>query len=142
MELFKYPVLKQFLDAYGAFPVRRGEADLAALRRANEALKQGLALVHLPRRHRAARRRQQLREAWPGAALIALRSDVPVLPMAITGSQRLGLPQMFLRPFPRQHVTLTYRQALRAGEAGARQRRGSARGDAADHGAHRRAVAA
>ena len=47
-------------------------------------------------------------EAWPGAGLIALRSGAPVIPLAITGSQRLSLPKMFLRPFPRQHVTMTF----------------------------------
>jgi 1-acyl-sn-glycerol-3-phosphate acyltransferase len=106
-ELFKYPVLKQFFEAYGAIPVRRGEADLTALRRANEVLEEGLALCIFPE-GTASKSKAALREAWPGAGLIALRSGVPVLPMAITGSQRLGLPGMFFRPFPRQHVTLTY----------------------------------
>ena len=107
-ELFKYHGLKEFLQAYGAVPVRRGEADIAALRVANELLEQGFALCIFPE-GTSSKSKAQLKEAFAGAGLIALRSCVPVLPMAITGSQRLGLPQMFLRlPFPRQHVTITY----------------------------------
>lgn len=107
-ELFKYHGLRQFLNAYGAIPVRRGEADLAALRVANEILQDGGAVCIFPE-GTSSRHRAQLKEAFPGAGLIALRSGIPVLPVAITGSQRLGLPEMFLRlPFPRQHVTITY----------------------------------
>jgi 1-acyl-sn-glycerol-3-phosphate acyltransferase len=107
-ELFKYHGLKEFLQAYGAVPVKRGEADLAALRRANELLEEGYAVCIFPE-GTSSKEKAQLKEGYPGAGLIALRSGVPVLPMAITGSQRLGLPQMFLRlPWPRQHVTITY----------------------------------
>ncbi|MPZ50681.1 MAG: 1-acyl-sn-glycerol-3-phosphate acyltransferase [Dehalococcoidia bacterium] len=105
-ELFRVPVLAQFLRAFGAFPVRRNEADLSALRHANEALKQGLALCIFPEGRRSGHQ-ARLQKAWPGAALVALRNDAPVTPVAITGSQRLGLPWMFLRPIPRARVTLT-----------------------------------
>jgi len=107
-ELFKYHGLRQFLQAYGAIPVRRGEADIAALRVANEVLAAGGVLCIFPE-GTSSRDRARMKEAFPGAGLIALRTGIPILPMAITGSQRLGLPQMFLRlPFPRQHVTITY----------------------------------
>jgi 1-acyl-sn-glycerol-3-phosphate acyltransferase len=105
-ELFHVPGLAQFLRMYGAFPVRRNEADLAALRRSNETLKRGLALVLFPEGTRAGSR-ANLGEAWPGAALIAMRNHVPIVPVAITGSQDLAMPLMFLRPFRRRKVTLT-----------------------------------
>jgi 1-acyl-sn-glycerol-3-phosphate acyltransferase len=107
VELFKFPVLKQFLQLYGAIPVRRGEGDLGALRRAQEALESGLTVCIFPEGTRSGTQ-ARLIEAQPGAGFIALRSGAPVLPLAITGSQRLSLPKMFLRPFPRQHVTLTF----------------------------------
>jgi 1-acyl-sn-glycerol-3-phosphate acyltransferase len=107
IELFRVPVLSQFMRAYGAIPVRRNEADLSALRRAAEALDSGHAVCVFPEGTRSARE-ARLREAWPGAALIALRGDRTILPIAITGSQRLSLPGMFLKPFmPRYDVTLT-----------------------------------
>lgn len=106
IELFKVPLLKQFLVAFGSFPVKRGEADLGALRRANEELSLGRAVCIFPEGTREGRR-EQLTEAWPGAALIALRNDVPVLPVAITGSGSMGIPKMFLRVHRRLDVTLT-----------------------------------
>ncbi|HLF71531.1 MAG TPA: lysophospholipid acyltransferase family protein [Dehalococcoidia bacterium] len=105
-ELFRVPLLGWFLRSIGSFPVRRNEADLTALRKANEALAQGLAVCIFPEGTRSAGGAALL-EGWPGAALIALRNDTPVLPIAITGSQRLSLPLMFLRPYRRDKVTLT-----------------------------------
>lgn len=101
-ELFGYPVMKQFMDVFG-FPVRRDEADLSALRRAQEILREGRVIGLFPegRRSGAAAR---LIEARPGAALIALRTGAAVLPVAITGSQRLGMPGVFFHPLRRDRV--------------------------------------
>ena len=106
VELFKVPVLAQFLRAYGAFPVRRGEADLAALRLSSAALSEGKALVIFPEGTREGPP-EMLAKAHPGAALLALRHEVPVIPVAITGSGKLSLPGMFLRLDRRVQVTLT-----------------------------------
>lgn len=105
-ELFKVPVLSQFLRAYGAFPVRRGQADLSSLRRSSETLQAGLALVLFPEGTRSGME-ARLGQAWPGAGLLALRHSVPILPCAITGSQDMTMPWLFLRPLRRRHVTLT-----------------------------------
>lgn len=105
-ELFKIPGLKQFLLAYGAFPVRRGEADLGAMRTANEVLKRGEALVIFPEGTRSGKK-AALRRAHPGTAIIAQRAGVPILPVAITGSQHMGMPLMFLKPFRLWDITLT-----------------------------------
>jgi 1-acyl-sn-glycerol-3-phosphate acyltransferase len=106
IELFRVPVLGQFLRAFGCFPVKRHEADLAALRLSNESLKSGLALCIFPEGTRAGAA-EQLQQAWPGAGLIALRNDAPILPVAITGTGSLVMPRMFLRLFKRKPVTLT-----------------------------------
>jgi 1-acyl-sn-glycerol-3-phosphate acyltransferase len=105
IELFRVPVLAQFLRGFGAFPVKRGEADLSALRNANLALEKGLAVCIFPEGTREGAG-EQLAEGWPGAALIALRAGVPVLPVAIHGSGKLGIPKMFLRVHRREQVTL------------------------------------
>lgn len=109
IELFHVPLLAQFLRAFGAFPVRRGEADIATLRLANENLKLGRAVCIFPEGTREGAT-EQLKEALPGAAVVALRNDVPVLPIAITGSGRLQIPGMFLRLDRRLKVTLTIGQ--------------------------------
>jgi 1-acyl-sn-glycerol-3-phosphate acyltransferase len=48
-----------------------------------------------------------LGKAHPGAALLALRNEVPVLPVAIQGSGRMAMPGMFLRVDRRLKVTVT-----------------------------------
>ena len=106
VELFRVPLLGQLLRAFGAFPVRRNEADLSALRWATGELRQGLALGIFPE-GRTSTRGARLQEAWPGAALLALRAEAPVLPVAITGSQYLQLPFFFFRIFKRYDVTVT-----------------------------------
>jgi 1-acyl-sn-glycerol-3-phosphate acyltransferase len=111
VELFKIPGLAQFLRAFGAFPVRRGEADLGALRVASAVLKDGGALCIFPEGTREGPS-EVLAKAHPGAALLALRHDVLVLPVAIRGSGKLGLPKMFLH-LGRTPVTLTIGEPFR-----------------------------
>ncbi len=106
VELFHVPLLAQFLRAFGAFPVRRGEADISTLRISNENLKLGRAVCIFPEGTREGAT-EKLTEALPGAAIIALRNDVPILPIAISGSGRLQMPWMFIRLHRRLKVTLT-----------------------------------
>jgi 1-acyl-sn-glycerol-3-phosphate acyltransferase len=106
VELFRIPGLAQFLRAFGAFPVKRGEADLSALRQANQALEQGLAVCIFPEGTREGPN-EQLAEAWPGAAIIAQRASATILPVAINGSGGLALPKMFLFPYRKARITLT-----------------------------------
>jgi 1-acyl-sn-glycerol-3-phosphate acyltransferase len=86
-ELFGIPVLGWIVRRAGAFPVDRGKADRAAIRRAEAALGQGIAVGMFPEGTRSVTR--ALRFAHGGAGLLALRSGAPVLPVAITGSERL-----------------------------------------------------
>lgn len=86
-ELFAVPIVAPIIRAVGAFPIDRGKADRAALRRAEQTLGQGIAVGMFPEGTRSAT--GSLRRAYPGAALLALRSGVPVLPAVIVGSERL-----------------------------------------------------
>ncbi len=86
-ELFQVPVVGWLIRRVGAFPVDRGKADRAALRRAEAALQQGIAVGMFPEGTRSVSR--SLQRALPGAALVALRTRVPILPLVITGSERL-----------------------------------------------------
>ena len=78
----------------GAFPVKRGEGDRQALRAAEEQLKKGNILVIFPEGTRS--RTRTLAKAHAGMGMIALRSGVPVVPVAIWGSEhalkKLGAP--------------------------------------------------
>lgn len=89
-ELFFTP-LRQFIVACGAFPVRRGERDLEAIETAVGLCREGHIVVMFPE---GTRRRKGLRKKWEarahtGAARIALDARVPLIPVAIVGTDRL-----------------------------------------------------
>jgi 1-acyl-sn-glycerol-3-phosphate acyltransferase len=87
----------------GAFPVKRGEADRQALRTADEQLKEGNIIVIFPEGTRS--KTHTMARGHSGLGMIALRSGVPVLPVAISGSEKL------LKKF-RPRVTITYGQPM------------------------------
>ena len=90
-ELYWWP-LRYVLDGGGAFPVRRGRADLEAIETGAELARAGHVVAMFPE---GTRRRKGLRkkhEARPrtGAARIALLAGVPLVPAAIRGTDRLA----------------------------------------------------
>lgn len=86
-ELFAVPVIGRIIRLGGAFPVDRGTADRAAIRTADLTLKQGIAVGMFPEGTRS--KTGALKFALPGAAMIAQLTGAPVLPVTITGSERL-----------------------------------------------------
>ena len=104
-ELFRSRFIGYFISSFGAFPVHRGQLDRQALRLADRVLAEGLALAMFPEATRS--KNAQLQRAFPGSALIALRHGVPILPVAITGTERIkGLSWMLHRP----KITITFGQ--------------------------------
>jgi 1-acyl-sn-glycerol-3-phosphate acyltransferase len=96
-ELFRSKLIGYFIRSFGSFPVRRGRLDAKALRQADQLLAQGFALVMFPEGTRS--HNSQLQHALPGSALIAARSRVPILPVGITGTERLkGITWLVKRP--------------------------------------------
>ena len=90
-ELFWTP-LKQVAFAAGAFPVRRGQADLEAIETAAQLCRDGHIVVMFPegtRRKKGLRKKYEAR-AHTGAARIALEANVPLVPAGIVGTDRLG----------------------------------------------------
>ncbi len=94
-ELFRNPLLARYLRACNVFPIRREEADAAALRTALNVLKDGGVVVLFPEGHRSHGAR--MRPFSRGAGYLARRSGAPVLPCAIWGTERV-LPSGKLRP--------------------------------------------
>ena len=86
-ELFRNPLVARILRRLGAFPVRRGQPDRWALRHALQLLQEGRVVAMFPE---GTRSRGPLGPFEPGAALVALKSGAPVLPVAIAGPYRLG----------------------------------------------------
>jgi 1-acyl-sn-glycerol-3-phosphate acyltransferase len=96
IELFRPPLLRWWVRACGAFPVRRGEVDRQAFRTARTILDRGGALVMFPEGTRASSL-LDIRPAEPGAALLALRTGAVILPVAVIGTDRV-LPKGARRP--------------------------------------------
>jgi 1-acyl-sn-glycerol-3-phosphate acyltransferase len=85
IEAFNLPVFGLIVRSYGAFPVRRGEADMSAFKTALKVLQSGYALVMAPEGHRSeSGRLQQGRE---GAIMLSLRSGAPIVPVAVWGGK-------------------------------------------------------
>jgi 1-acyl-sn-glycerol-3-phosphate acyltransferase len=90
-ELFN-PVLAPFLRVGGAFKVRRGEGDVEAMRTAVELVRTGEIVVMFPEgtRQRKGLRKKHSARPHSGAARIALTAPAPLVPAAISGTDRLS----------------------------------------------------
>jgi len=98
-ELFRIPVLKQAIALYGAYPVKRGSADRTAIRKAMEQLEEGWAVgVFLPGTRTPDGR---IPDPKLGAALIAAKTQTPLLPVSLWGTDRIfQKKKKFPRPVP------------------------------------------
>jgi 1-acyl-sn-glycerol-3-phosphate acyltransferase len=95
-ELLEKPVIGPLFRAWGAFPVRRGEADLGALRAACQVVQGGEMLMMFPEGTRS--RNGRLGDGHPGTAMVARRTGAPILPVAVTGTEAIAWPGIFFRP--------------------------------------------
>ncbi len=84
-ELFRAPLISWFLRQYGAAPLRRGIADVAAYRWALDHLEREQAIVIFPE---GTRNLGGMKKASSGVARLALKSEATILPVGITGSER------------------------------------------------------
>jgi 1-acyl-sn-glycerol-3-phosphate acyltransferase len=89
-ELYWFPV-SLILNGAGAFPIRRGQADAEAIENAVRLAREGNIVAMFPEGTRRRKGLMKTREARPrtGAARIALEAGVPLIPAAITGTDKL-----------------------------------------------------
>lgn len=96
-ELFRPGFSGYIVRNFGAFPVRRQGVNRETLRRARQWLTQGMALIVFPEGRRSSDTR--LEAAYSGPALIARHSGAPVLPVAISGTEKIrGKTGLLRRP--------------------------------------------
>ena len=96
-ELFRPKFLGYLIRHSRTFPVRRGGINKEVLRKADQLMAQGMALIMFPEGRRSPG--GQLEPAFSGSALIALRSGAPILPRGISGTEKLrGLSCLIHRP--------------------------------------------
>jgi 1-acyl-sn-glycerol-3-phosphate acyltransferase len=104
-ELFKSKSISWWIRQLGAFPVHRGASDQWALMHSRKVLAKGLVLAMFPEGTRSKGR--GLSVAKTGAARLSIEKNVPILPLAISGSQDL------FKKFPhRVHVHINICSAL------------------------------
>lgn len=90
VEAHRVPGLGELMRLFGAFAVRRGESDREAVRTMRQIVRDGNALGMFVEGTR--QRSGRPGRVQPGAAMAAINEQVPVIPVAIHGSQdwRLG----------------------------------------------------
>jgi 1-acyl-sn-glycerol-3-phosphate acyltransferase len=90
IEAHRIPGLGQFIRWHGALAVRRGESDREAVRLMRQAAREDRVLGVFVEGTR--QRTGMPGKAQPGAAMVAIQEQVPVLPAAIYGTQfwRIG----------------------------------------------------
>jgi 1-acyl-sn-glycerol-3-phosphate acyltransferase len=84
-EAINFPALGRFLRWHGTIGVRRGESDRDAVRHMRDAVRNGRALGLFVEGTRQKTGRPG--KAQPGAAMVAIQEDVPVVPAAVYGTQ-------------------------------------------------------
>lgn len=86
---FEYPALGWLLEAYGVIWVHRGQADRRALRSALQGLDEGRLVGIAPEGRESLS--GALEEGTGGAAYLALKSGVPVVPVTFTGTENAAI---------------------------------------------------
>ena len=85
-ELFKNPMLGWILNCLGAFPIKRGASDDESVATSLALLERGQAVVIFPEGTRI--RTGSLGSPRRGVGRLALQSGKPVVPIAVTNSER------------------------------------------------------
>lgn len=98
-ELWKVKALGKLVEWMGGFPVRRGEADRQAVRRAFAILDAGGVLGVFPegRRHRDLAR-GPLGDIQPGISLFSLYDDVVTIPVVMEGTEKVAVGRRLAFP--------------------------------------------
>ncbi len=85
VEAVRVPGIGRFLEWHGTIAVRRGESDRVAVRKMLESARTGRVVGLFVEGTRLKTGRPGT--AQPGAAMVAIQAGVPVIPMAIYGTQ-------------------------------------------------------
>ena len=86
VELWRYPLVRWGMEAYGAFPIERGNGDTAAMAHAGELLAEGEVLGMFPR---GTSKPAGNRDWQRGAARLALASGAPLVPVRLLNTRQL-----------------------------------------------------
>lgn len=82
--LFNKPVLGWLIKSFGAFPIKRGKGDAAAVMATLKILKKGGATLIFPEGRRI--KDNSRPQVNSGIVRLAIQSDVPIVPAFVTGN--------------------------------------------------------
>jgi len=102
-ELFEWPVIGWVARNGGIHPVDRAAADVDAFRTAQRVLVEGQVLMIFPEGTRSPT--GELQPPKDGLAMLALRTDAPIVPIGISNTDRVW-PKGQLLPRPGGHATM------------------------------------
>ena len=100
-EILRIPVIGWILGKVGVFGVERGKADVGAIKTAMKSLKGGERLLMFPEGTRVKKGEEENHEAKNGAAMLALRTGVPIVPVYIPREKNWfrATPVVFGEPY-------------------------------------------
>jgi 1-acyl-sn-glycerol-3-phosphate acyltransferase len=103
-ELYEFPILGKVLDIYGVIWIHRGQPDRRAIQSVLLGLKEGRMIAIAPEGRESLT--GSMEEGTDGAAYIALKADVPIIPVTVTGTENT---QVFgnLKRLRKTNVSLT-----------------------------------
>jgi len=85
IEFWDNPITAFLFDTWDAIPLKRGEADLSAIKEAVVRIKAGQTFAMAPEGTRS--RSGHLQRAHPGIAMLGYMSEAPIIPMAVYGHE-------------------------------------------------------
>ncbi len=123
-ELFRIPVLGGVIRTLGAVSIKRGSADVGAIKEIVSISKSGRLVAVFPQGHRRYGRNPADTEIKHGIGMIAYRSEMPVLPVCIKMKKEryalfrrvdviIGEPMLY-SDICEDHTTADYKIAARA----------------------------
>lgn len=98
VETWEHPLLGPLFTLWRVIPIRRGEADMQAIRAGLAALAAGQILAILPEGTRSGD--GQLQRGHPGVVTMALRSGAPLVPLVAWGMEQYHADWRRLRRTP------------------------------------------
>ena len=85
-EFFEKPVVSRFFKAYGAFPINENGREVHAIKRSLDLFDHNEAMGIFPE----GAKNPSVGRAMLGTAMIAIISGAPILPVGITGTERIS----------------------------------------------------
>lgn len=114
IELYDLPILGKLMDWYGIIWLHRGRADTKALRAALNGFAEGRMIVIAPEGRYSLT--GALEQGSGGAAFLAYKTDVPILPIALIGTENENV-YGYLKRFQRAQVGIRVGRMFRLSES-------------------------